>query len=213
MTAFSYAAVMGFSFGYLGSDEPDQPRKLHEKIATSGTSIEKWHLAGRDDLSPEVAAILAQDADPDVRGVIAGNDDTPAGILASLANQHPDLIPLISINSNAPATLKELAPILWHTDESIFLYLEEKGATEEERIQLVKQRDRLGRQHLNRISKARKALPPDAPFTYIEPPRTPLLGDIWRAIHPEPGNDASPPYSPEFLEAAADYWEHWDKGE
>jgi hypothetical protein len=200
---------MGFTFGYFSSDEPDQPRELHEKIATSGTAIERWHLAGREDLSPEVIAILAQDADPDVRSVIAGNDDTPAGILASLANQHPDLIPPMSLNLNAPATLKELAPILWHTDESIFLYLKEKGATEEERTQLVKQHDRMGRQYLNRINKARKALPPDEPATYMEPPRTPLLRDVWRAIHPEPGNDA--PYSRQFLQAAAGYWEDWNR--
>lgn len=203
---------MHFAFGYFSSSEsyPEQPKELHEKIATSGTRSDRWHLAGRDDLSPEVIAILAQDSDPEVRGSIAMNHVTPAGILASLASQHPDLIPPISIHTNAPPALKELAPILWQTDGSIFQYLVDKGATEEEFTHLRKLHSRLTRQHFNRIKKAQKTLPPDE-VPYMEPPRTPLLGDVWRSIHTEASNDAPPPYSPEFLHAAAHYWEHWSK--
>ncbi|ALE04645.1 hypothetical protein AL755_03220 (plasmid) [Arthrobacter sp. ERGS1:01] len=155
-------------------------------------------------------AILAQDSDPEVRSGIAMNYLTPAGILALLANQHPDLVPPISIHTNAPPTLKELAPILWQTDESIFQYLVDKGATEEESTELRKLHSRLTRQHLNQIRKAQKNVPPDE-VPYMEPPRAPLLGDAWRSIHTEPSNDATPPYSPQFLNDAAHYWEHWSK--
>ena len=90
---------MHFSFISVNGSEsyPEQPKELHEKIATSGTWSDRWHLADREDLSLEVIAILAQDSDPEVRSSIAMNYITPAGILASLANQHPDLVPLISM--------------------------------------------------------------------------------------------------------------------
>lgn len=203
---------MHFDFGYISSSDsfPKQPKELHEKIATSGTCSARWDLASREDLSPEVIAILAQDSDPGVRASIAMNYVTPAGILALLASQHPDLIPPISIHTNAPPTLKELAPIHWQMDDSIFQYLADKGATEEESTQLWKLRSRLTRQHLNRIKKAQKTLPPDE-IPYMEPPRTPLLGEVWRGIHTELSNDAPPPYSPQFLHAAAHYWEHYSR--
>ncbi|WP_129545500.1 hypothetical protein [Arthrobacter dokdonensis] len=203
---------MHLAFGYFSGSEsyPEQPKELHKKIATSGTCSDRWHLAGRDDLSPEVIAILAQDSDPEVRSSIAVNQLTPAVILASLANQHPDLVPPISIHTNAPPALKELAPILWQTDGSIFQYLVDKGATQEESTDLRILHSRLTRQHHNRIKKAQMSLPPDeAP--YMEPPRTPLLGGVWRSIHTEPSNDAPPPYDPQFLRDAAHYWEHWSK--
>lgn len=203
---------MHSSFGFFSGSEslPQQPKQLHEKIATSGKCSDRYHLAARDDLSPEVMAILAQDSAPDVRSSIAMNYLTPAGILASLANQHPDLVPPISIHTNAPPTLKELAPILWQTDESIFHYLVDKGATEEESTELRKLHSCLSRQHFNRIKKAQKNVPPDE-VPYMEPPRSPLLGEVWRSIHTEPSNDAPPPYNPQFLYNAAHYWEQWSK--
>jgi hypothetical protein len=203
---------MHFSFISVGGSEslPEQPKELHEKIATSGTLSDRRYLADREDLSPEVFAILARDSDPEVRASIAMNYLAPAGILASLANQHPDLIPPISVHTNAPPTLKELAPILWQMDESIFQYLLDKGATEEESTALWKLNSRLNRQHFNRIKKAQKNVPPDE-VPYMEPPRTPLLGDVWRSIHTESKNDAPPPYTPQFLQDAAHHWEYWSK--
>lgn len=202
---------MDFAFSYSTSESfPEQPRELHKKIATSGTSREKSHLALRDDLTPEVIAILAQDSDPEVRFDIAMNHATPAGILASLASQYPDLIPPISTHTNAPATLKELAPFLWQTEESIFQYLDDKEATDEERTQLLKQHRRMITQLVNQVRRARKALPPDE-SPDMDPPRTPLLGDVWRTIHTGPSNDASPPYSQQFLQTAAAYWDRWSR--
>jgi hypothetical protein len=201
---------MDFSFEYTYDSQyfPEQPKELHEKIATTGTQHEKWHLAGRDDLSPEVIAILAQDSDPSIRESIASNHLTPTNILASLASQHPDQIPPASIQENAPATLKELAPIHWQTDGSIYQYLKDKEATEDESTLLRKQRDRLNRQHLNRLKKTQKGLSPDE-WPDIDTPRTPLLGEVWRSIHPD--DEPSSPYSQEFLQAAAYHWDRWSR--
>ena len=202
---------MDFSFEYTYDSQymPEQPKELHEKIATSGTQEEKSHLAGRDDLSPEVIAILAQDSDPDVRAGVATNQATPTDILASLASQRPDLIPPISINESAPATLKDLAPILWQTDWSIYRYLTDKEATEEESTRFRKQRDRLIRQHINRLKKAQKGLSPEE-WPDIDQPRTPLVGEVWRTIRPD-SDEPSSPYSQEFLQAAAYYWDRYSR--
>ncbi|GAB16336.1 hypothetical protein ARGLB_117_00010, partial [Arthrobacter globiformis NBRC 12137] len=153
---------MDFSFEYTYDSQyfPEQPKELHEKIATTGTHHKKWHLAGRDDLSPEVIAILAQDSDPSIRESIATNHLTPTSVLASLVSQHPDQIPAASIHENAPATLKDVAPIHRQMDGSIYQYLKDKEATEDESVRFRKQRDRLIRQHMNRLKKARQGLSP-----------------------------------------------------
>lgn len=202
---------MDFSFEYTYDSQyfPEQPKELHEKIARSGTHHEKWDLAGRDDLSPEVIAILAQDSDPSIRESIASNHLTSTSVLASLVSQHPDQIPVASIHENAPATLKDLAPIHWQTDGSIYQYLKDKEATEEESIQFRKQRDRLNRQHFNRIKKAQKGMPPEE-WPDIDTPRTPLVGEVWRSIRPD-GDEPASPYSQEFLQAAAYYWDRWSR--
>lgn len=202
---------MDFSFEYTYDSQyfPEQPKELHEKIATTGTHHEKWHLAGRDDLSPEVIAILAQDSDPSIRESIATNHLTPTSVLASLVSQHPDQIPAASIHENAPATLKDVAPIHRQMDGSIYQYLKDKEATEDESVRFRKQRDRLIRQHMNRLKKARQGLSPEK-WPDFDTPRTPLLGEVWKTIRPE-GDEPPSPYSQEFLRAAAYYWDRWSR--
>lgn len=105
--------------------------------------VERASLAGRPDLSPELIDALAAYDDEQVATALAMNHRTPPAVLLMLARRHPAKADWVANNANAPASLKDPLPLRDHTAHSIEIYLDERGASDEERAAMYAEHDRL----------------------------------------------------------------------
>ena len=71
------------------------------------------------------------------------NGETPPTVLLTLAQRHPDKAGWVAVNPNAPASLKDPVPLREHTAYSLQLYLDERGASDQERAAMYVEHGRL----------------------------------------------------------------------
>lgn len=152
----------------------DQPPRDHESIARGDDAPARWRLAVREDLSPHIIELLANDPSHDVRTSVAMNCSIPTSVLAALAEKYPELIPVIAGNPHGPAALKKPVPILEHISSSIAQFMDDEAATMEERQALAKEINRLSRQQLRRHRKGE----------LVDPSASPPLAQVWATIRP-----------------------------
>jgi len=115
-------------------------------------------LAGQAGLSPELVDALAHCDDELVATSLAMNHETPSAVLQTLAQRHPALAGWVARNPNAPALLKDSVPLRDHTAYSLQIYLDERGASDQERAVMYAEHARL------------------------PPPGGPSLGDVWGRV-------------------------------
>lgn len=111
-------------------------RRLLE-IARTGDLSERAELADSEDLPHDVYWLLADDAATEVVCLVARNSSAPRELLERLADRDEHLKSLVMLNASAPHALKELAPTAQHTQISLERYLEELGATRDQRNALM----------------------------------------------------------------------------
>lgn len=119
------------------SGVPDQDPRDHEHIALHGTARERWWLAGRSDLTPEIVDLLTSSGDEPILTALAMNYALSSEQLEDVSKQVPSLASLVRANRNAHPDTKDLAPLGIHTQDSILKYLDDRQATKSQREALV----------------------------------------------------------------------------
>ena len=121
------------------------------------SSVHRASLASREDLSREMFETLAED-DQLVATSLAMNARVPRDLLERLSQRFLDLRSWIGLNPRAPVSAKEGLPLRDHSAYSVGIYLDDVGATAQQRSALLAEHARL------------------------PPPGGPTLVEAWRAV-------------------------------
>lgn len=122
-----------------GSDRPTAELLV---VARSGTPEERAVLASTLGLPRQVVDALARDEDEHVASSLAWNPETPSDVIDDLADRRPELRDWIASQLNAPARLKNLLRVGEHSGRSIELYLDDVGASSNQRRRLLAEHNR-----------------------------------------------------------------------
>ncbi|WP_203653986.1 hypothetical protein [Demequina activiva] len=95
-----------------------------------------------DDIDDAVAQELLASDNVQVAMALAANEHLSAAALKQVARTYPRLTDLASTNPSAPPTLKDRLPLGAHSGFSLERYLDDVGATREQRTRLFEAVDR-----------------------------------------------------------------------
>lgn len=126
-----------------------------------GEAQGRWEQATSPTTSEDTLFELASHPDPHVGMGVAGNVGASARVLRELCAHHPEFEEIARLNRNAPADMKDVSPLAEQSEDSVFVYLDERGATAQQRQHFV------------------------ARFRRLRAPGGPTVGDVWRDISAE----------------------------
>ncbi|MFE4541291.1 hypothetical protein [Arthrobacter sp. NPDC056727] len=152
--------MRGFTWDSSNPPEHHFDRPL-EEVARNGSALEQSILSERKDLSREVFLILAEASDINVLTSLAMNETTPPEVLDRAAERLREAHAMLATSWHASPELKKMGPLAEHVAWALGEFLDQVGATDDERRELMKRYDKL------------------------QPPGGPLLGDVWAQIRPE----------------------------
>lgn len=130
-------------YGWWGG-MPNFSPDTHLQVAQTGSESDRAALVGQGDLDPAALDVLLADESENVLRWLAGNTEIPSEALAILAERSPQLSAIVALNANAPAKVKEHAPLGELSSYSIATYLEQKDADYKTRVRFVAIRDENG---------------------------------------------------------------------
>jgi hypothetical protein len=107
------------------------------ETARSGDLSSRLDLADNEKAGRAVFEVLSSDPAPEVHWMLARNHAIPRDLLEQLSARSEKLRELVQLNPNAPASLKEPAPLWQHIQTSLETYLDDQQATDEERATLI----------------------------------------------------------------------------
>lgn len=149
-------------FSWNSSNPPDKNfDRPFEEVARNGSALDQNLLAGRKDLSREVFLILAEASDINVLTSLAMNETTPPDVLDRVAERLREAHAMIATSWHASPELKKMGPLAEHVAWALGEFLDQVGATDEERRELMKR------------------------YYKLRPPGGPLLGEVWAQIQAE----------------------------
>lgn len=112
-------------------------------------------------MSREVFLILAEASDINVLTSLATNQTTPPDVLDRVAERLREAHAMIATSWHASPELKKMGPLAEHVAWALGEFLDQVGATNEERRELMKR------------------------YYKLRPPGGPLLGEVWAQIRAE----------------------------
>ncbi|MCS5724075.1 DUF2336 domain-containing protein [Herbiconiux sp. CPCC 203407] len=132
-------------------------------VASHGEPHSRSLLAQREDLAPEVLAVLVHDPDPAVVAQLALNPLLSRAQIEDITARHPHLRHIFAHSASAPARHKGELPIIHVSAPNFYLFVQEVKATVPE-IRALQEINREATRMRNKR----------------EPP---LLWDAWMSVH------------------------------